>query len=215
MNEGRVTFVLDIGARERWEGDLERIARPGMGAVYHRVLSGQQETGGEPGTCALTGTQQVIERGTFPVMKFPVIDNTILFAMNPDTDCHHRYGLIGSSICPIGKGTVDGSIRLRRGLPALSGRARHGGACRRRAGISLTCRSPISSKMPTPALNWLVCFPKGMTARGKRRFESAAASPVEARTPRARLHANGPAGCLYFTGSARVRFRFRSAASTR
>ena len=41
-------------------------------------------------------------------MKFPVIDNTILFAMNPDTDCHHRYGLIGSSICPIGRDTMDG-----------------------------------------------------------------------------------------------------------
>jgi hypothetical protein len=107
VNEGRVTFVLDISAHERWAGELERITRSGMGAVYHRVLSGQRDAGGKLGVCALTGTEQVIESGTFPEMKFPVIDNTILFAMNPATDCHHRYGMIGSSICPIGKGTVD------------------------------------------------------------------------------------------------------------
>lgn len=108
VGEGKVTFVLDIAADERFVGGLDMIARPGMAAVYSRVLSGRRDADGKLGICALTGTEQIIESGTFPVMKFPVIDNTILFAMNPDTDCHHRYGLIGSSICPIGKETMDG-----------------------------------------------------------------------------------------------------------
>jgi hypothetical protein len=82
-----------------------------VGVLYNRVLTGRADAGGDLGVCALTGTEQVIEAGTFPVIKFPVIDNTRLFAMNPDTDCHHRYGLIGSAICPIGRETVDGIYR--------------------------------------------------------------------------------------------------------
>jgi hypothetical protein len=107
VNEGKVTFVLDIDAGDRWRGDFERVAHPAMGAVYHRALSGRPDAGGKHGICALTGTEQLIETGTFPAVKFPVIDNTILFSMNPDTGCHDRYGLIGSGICPVGKATED------------------------------------------------------------------------------------------------------------
>jgi len=31
VNESKVTFVLDINADDRWKGDLERVAHPGMG----------------------------------------------------------------------------------------------------------------------------------------------------------------------------------------
>jgi hypothetical protein len=40
-------------------------------------------------------------------MKFPAIENTILFSMNPYTGWHDRYDLIGSRICQVGKRTVD------------------------------------------------------------------------------------------------------------
>ena len=65
VSEGKITFVLDISADERWAGDLERIARPGMAAVYHRVLSGQRDADGDLGICAIAGTEQMIEAGHF------------------------------------------------------------------------------------------------------------------------------------------------------
>ena len=105
----KVTLVLDVV--RQWGDGFERVAHAGMEAVYHRVLSQQPEAGGRRGTCALTGTEQAIETGTFPTVKFPVIDNTILFSMNPDTGCHGRYGLTGATICPVGKQTVDNIYR--------------------------------------------------------------------------------------------------------
>jgi hypothetical protein len=109
VKEEKVTLVLDVV--RRFEDDFERVAHAGMEAVYHRVLSQQPETGGNEGTCALTGTEQTIETGTFPTVKFPVIENTPLFSMNEDAGCHDRYGLIGSSICPVGKRTLDDIYR--------------------------------------------------------------------------------------------------------
>jgi len=110
VKEEKITLVLDVV--RRWEDEFERVAHPRMEAAYHRVLSQQSEAGGgADGICALTGTAQAIETGTFPTVKFPVIDNTILFSMNPDTGCHDRYGLIGAAICPVGKQTVDDVYR--------------------------------------------------------------------------------------------------------
>ena len=105
----KVTLVLDVV--RQWEDEFERVAHAGMEAVYHRVLSQRPAAGGRRSTCALTGTEQAIETGPFPTVKFPVIDNTILFSMNPDTGCHGRYGLIGATICPVGKQTVDNIYR--------------------------------------------------------------------------------------------------------
>jgi hypothetical protein len=104
VKDEKVTLVLD--AVRPWDAEFERVAHPRMEAVYHRLLAQEPEAGGSGGVCALTGTEQVIETGTFPTVKFPVIDNTILFSMNPDTGCHDRYGLIGAAICPVGKRTV-------------------------------------------------------------------------------------------------------------
>jgi hypothetical protein len=109
VKKEKVTLVLDV--MRRWEDDLERVAHARMGALYHRVLSQQPEAGGGGGICALTGTEQAVETGTFPTVKFPVIDNTLLFSMNPDTGCHGRYGLIGAAICPVGKQTVGDIYR--------------------------------------------------------------------------------------------------------
>ncbi len=110
VKQEKVTLVLD--AVRRWEDDFERVAHARMEAVYHRVLSEEPEAGADgDGICALTGTEQAIETGTFPTVKFPVIDNTILFSMNPDTGCHDRYGLTGATICPVGKQTVDDIYR--------------------------------------------------------------------------------------------------------
>jgi len=109
VKEAKVTLLLDVA--RRWEDTFERVAHPRMEGVYHRVLAQQPETSGGSDVCALTGTKQPIETRTFPTVKFPVIDNTILFSMNPDTGCHDRYNLTGSAICPVGMQTVDDIYR--------------------------------------------------------------------------------------------------------
>lgn len=108
VKTAKVTLVLDIDEHSRWEGDFERVAHTRMEAVYHRALFELPQEGGGEGICALAGTRQPMETGTFAEVKFPVIDNTILFSMNPNTGCHDRYGLIGSAICPVGKQTAEG-----------------------------------------------------------------------------------------------------------
>ncbi len=103
----KVTLVLDIDECTRWRGGFERVAHEHMTAVYHRVLLGRVDSGGRSGVCALTGAKQLIETETFPSVKFPVVQNAILLSMNRDAACNARYGLVGSSICPVGRATAD------------------------------------------------------------------------------------------------------------
>jgi hypothetical protein len=83
-----------------------RVASPQMGAYFSRRLNETDVGGADNGLCALTGIETSLETDKLPSPRLPVLGDTVLMSMNPDTPCQARYGRIGTDIFPLGKRTA-------------------------------------------------------------------------------------------------------------
>ncbi len=83
-----------------------RVASPKMGAYFNATLNQTEVSGTRNGRCALTGSEMVLETEKMPSPRLPVLGDTVLMSMNPDTPCQTRYGRTGSAIFPLGKSTA-------------------------------------------------------------------------------------------------------------
>jgi hypothetical protein len=105
IEAGKITVVLDYA---RVDGELAcRVVHPAMAEVYHRGLLATEPSNGAKRACSLTGREDELELHKLPNPKLPELNATFLMAMNKDAPCHLRYGMIGPSIFPIGKGTAN------------------------------------------------------------------------------------------------------------
>ncbi len=83
-----------------------RVADQRMGGYFSRQLLSTEEHGGEEGICSLTGDRAVIQTEPFPRPILPVLGQTSLMSMNPDTPCQSRYGRIGTEVFRAGRQTL-------------------------------------------------------------------------------------------------------------
>ena len=83
-----------------------RVANPRMGAYFSRQLNATQIAGTVGGRCALSGLEIPLESEKMPSPRLPVLGDTVLMSMNPDTPCQTRYGRTGMDIFPLGKHTA-------------------------------------------------------------------------------------------------------------
>jgi hypothetical protein len=103
FQEAKVSILLDLADCTKFRC---RIASPRMGAYFSRRLNATQTPGTGGGRCALTGTEMPIEREKMPSPRLPVLGDTVLMSMNPDTPCQTRYSRIGTDIYPVGRKTA-------------------------------------------------------------------------------------------------------------
>lgn len=80
-----------------------RVADQRMAGYFSRQLLSTEAAEGEEGTCSLTGAKTVIQTEPFPRPILPVLGQTSLMSMNPDTPCQTRYGRIGTEVFRTGR----------------------------------------------------------------------------------------------------------------
>lgn len=104
LEEAKVPILFDLADCTQFHC---RVASPRMGSYFSRRLNATEAAGERSGTCALTGERVPLEVTKMPSPRLPVLGDTVLMSMNPDTPCQTRYGRIGTAIFPVGKRTVS------------------------------------------------------------------------------------------------------------
>ncbi len=94
-----------------------RVADPRIGGYFSRQLLAAAVAGDGAGTCSLTGSEMELETGKLPSPRLPVLGDTVLMSMNPNTPCQQRYQHIGTDVFRIGKQTAR---RLNSALVQLT-----------------------------------------------------------------------------------------------
>lgn len=102
LEEAKVPILFDLADCTKFR---YRVASPRMGAYFSRCLNATEAVGAASGTCALTGFTMPLETEKMPSPRLPVLGDTVLMSMNPDTPCQTRYGRIGTEVFPLGKKT--------------------------------------------------------------------------------------------------------------
>jgi hypothetical protein len=104
-------------------GEFARdVADPRHVAALSGVLS-RGANGGRLGRCALAGETLVLQDGSFPQPKLPVIGQTFLFSKNHDIPAAWRYGRYAAHAFPVGSELVE---RLGEALRELTAGHRRG-----------------------------------------------------------------------------------------
>ncbi len=104
FHEAKVAILFDLADCTRFRC---RIASPRMGGYFSRRLIATAIAGTGTGRCGLSGVDMPLETDKMPSPRLPVLGDTVLMSMNPDTPCQTRYGRIGTDIFPLGKKTAS------------------------------------------------------------------------------------------------------------
>jgi hypothetical protein len=100
----KVPIFLDLADCTRFDC---RVADPRMAPYFSKCLNMTEPANEAEGLCALTGQRMTLETDKMPSARLPVLGDTILMSMNPDTPCQRRYGRIGTEIFSVGKRTAS------------------------------------------------------------------------------------------------------------
>ncbi|MBK5291613.1 MAG: hypothetical protein JJE04_08065 [Acidobacteriia bacterium] len=104
IDEAKVSILFDLADCTRFR---YRVGNPKMGVFFSERLNATEAVVTGSGRCALTGLDMPLEIDKMPSPRLPVLGDTVLMSMNPDTPCQTRYGRIGSDIFPLGKKTAS------------------------------------------------------------------------------------------------------------
>ena len=99
----KVAILFDLGDRAEFRC---RIASPRMGGYFSRSLNATETGSGEAGRCGLSGVTMPLVRDKTPSPRLPVLGDSVIMAMNPDTPCQSRYGRTGMDVKPLGAQTA-------------------------------------------------------------------------------------------------------------
>lgn len=102
---GKVPILMDLTDCTRFAC---RVADPRMAFYFSKCLQETETTLERKGTCALTGELMPLEFEKMPSARLPVLGDTIIMSMNPDTPCLKRYGRTGPPVFQVGKTTAAG-----------------------------------------------------------------------------------------------------------
>jgi hypothetical protein len=116
FQDAKVAILFDLADCTRFRC---RIASPRMGGYFGRRLNATEEPGRDAGRCSLTGIDMPLETDKMPSPRLPVLGDTVLMSMNPDTPCQTRYGRTGTDIFPLGKATVSNLDSALKHLTAI------------------------------------------------------------------------------------------------
>ncbi len=101
-----------------------RVATPEMVGPLSEALIRFEEVEEEAsGTCAFSGLPGVLNEGSFPQVRLPLLGETPLFSMFGEARCQTRYGMTGSSVFPVGREVV---MELEASLRMLTAESREG-----------------------------------------------------------------------------------------
>jgi len=104
-----VPLILDVSDWDDKDIYSCRVASPRLETFVSECLfkeqgsSTKEDTNGNLGLSALSGTSLVLENDKFPSPKLPIIGNTYLFSVNDQTPCQIRYKKTSTDIIPIGR----------------------------------------------------------------------------------------------------------------
>jgi hypothetical protein len=118
--EDKVPILFDLADCTRFPC---RVASPRMGGYFSRQLNATEVEGTAAGICALSGVEMPLETDKMPSPRLPVLGDTVLMSMNPDTPCQMRYQKTGTDIFPLGRKTARA---LDSALKELTGAGREG-----------------------------------------------------------------------------------------
>jgi hypothetical protein len=104
LQKAKVPILFDLADCTKFR---HRVASPKFGGYFSQRLNATEIAGTGGGRCALTGVDMPIETDKMPSPRLPVLGDTVLMSMNPDTLCQTRYGRIGTEIFPLGEKTAS------------------------------------------------------------------------------------------------------------
>ena len=166
LQEAKVPILFDLADCTKFRC---RVASPRMGGYFSRRLNATEATGDGRGRCALTGVDMPLEMDKMPSPRLPVLGDTVLMSMNPDTPCQTRYGRIGTDIFPLGKKTASDlntalihlTCPIERGRTgnAFQGRAERSSICCWCTWSQLRCWKPKSQRCLPDLRKSDVCTP--------------------------------------------------------
>lgn len=115
-----VPLILDLSD---WEKFSVRIASPQMESFISDCLFKRVRLENNVGQSALSGEYLPLEDDKFPNPNLPIVGNTYLFSVNPDTPCQSRYGRNSTDLCPVGR---DEAIAIQDALNWITQEVRKG-----------------------------------------------------------------------------------------
>jgi hypothetical protein len=104
LQKAKVPILFDLADCTEFR---HRVASPKFGGYFSQRLNATDIAGTDGGRCALTGLDMPIQTDKMPSPRLPVLGDTVLMSMNPDTPCQTRYGRIGTEIFPLGERTAS------------------------------------------------------------------------------------------------------------
>lgn len=107
-DEWSLTLLLDVSDLETFPYGVNDsvVAKEWSRALFHSAKP-EEKTEAKVFHCSLTGKQDIEFHDKFPEPTLPFLGKTYLLSMNAEIPCQTRYGRIGSSIFPVGAGSVQ------------------------------------------------------------------------------------------------------------
>ncbi|MCL5744232.1 MAG: hypothetical protein M1541_09960 [Acidobacteria bacterium] len=87
FHEAKVAILFDLADCTKFRC---RVASPRMGGYFSRRLIATATAGTGTGRCGLAGVDMELETDKMPSPRLPVLGDTVLMSMNPDTPCQTR-----------------------------------------------------------------------------------------------------------------------------